>query len=335
MKSVVLKGESSTCDLSFTNRSKMRISFLEREKKRTINYIADLESTLLINKAIIRDLCDSENISKNVKSALAKLNDENSMLQEKIKELREENKSSLDKILILEQVLEEYKVKAQEQINELREKNRELVEQLSLKEYHLQLFEKRCNDAELIILRYLNKIPEALQAVKDINEPIKQGVNITNVVVQNSEMKNRIQELTNELNKLRRDTSIHEMKQMKAILKEKIQSLTNENEGQRVKLNEQAKMNQELYGLNEKLSEQLKNLNKQMSALMHGKLIVHTEANVQKEKISSKELINATEVPKGNDNEFGSLSSISDNGDEPYVIHDIDPQKLLEKKDIS
>ena len=279
--------EANNCSGGITSRGKLRTAFFDDQKKEDRNYISDLEGTLMINKTIIKDLLDAQlKESDKKKSLLQKLNDETLILQKSIKEFKNKYENEKSRNLILEQLIEELKLKTQEQFNELKEKNAELVEQLKLKEYYLQVFEKKCNDAEYLILKYLRTIPEASDVLEEINAPIKKGA-ISNVIVQNSELRKKIKELNNEVNALKQQTSIEEIKRIKQNLRAKINELTEENVNQREKLEKETKMNKELYELNEKLSSQLKNLNDQISSLMHSTKIVQTESNLHKSKCYS------------------------------------------------
>lgn len=314
MKMSSAKADVSVSDGSLTNRNKVRIAFMEREKKEVQSYISDLEVTVAINKSIIQDLCTSG--PKEVagqKAALHKLNDENIALQKQLKEFKKQRDEALARVLILEQMLEELRAKEAEQINELKEKNTELLEQLNLKEYHIQVYEKRCNDAEALVIRYLKNVPEAMEAIGEVHAPINEGMGISNVVIQNSKMKAKVAELTSEMTRLKRELSNSETRKLIEVLKIKINGLVEENEGQRQKLGTQTKMNQELYELNEKLSAQLSNLNKQLSVLMHSQKMVHAETmHTHSAHDPPAEMFYTQDVRGRKQNEsFGEMSSIS------------------------
>jgi len=320
-------GESGTLDSSFTNKSKTKMSFTEKNRKETMEYIYDLEATLAINKEVIKTLCTGGDKANGNRIALAKLHEENNSLQQKNEELKNQNTNALNKVSILEQMLEDYKTKSEEEINELREKNKELVEQLNSKEYHLQLLEKRCNDAELVILKYLKNIPEAIKTLKEINEPVNSNT-ISNVVVQNCEMKKKIQELTNELHKIKRSASVYEMKQVERILKAKIQLLIDENEANNKKLSHQINMNQDLFELNKKLSQQLKHLNDKLNALLHGTKVMKTDVKTRSKRSKEESRTINTFIGES----FSNISDISEENDKKFIIQGIDEHKNLKVK---
>lgn len=320
MKSVINRNDSSDCSGSITGRSKLRTNFLERERQEISSYVKDLEANLAINKAILNEvLADQSKDPKSAKNSLVKLNQENSHLQKTVKELRKKLEQEMNNNLILEQLLDEIKSKSAEQIRDLMEKNNELMEQLKLKEYYLQVFEKKCSSAEYLILKYLRNIPEAAKLVEEIHAPVKKGTVISNVVIQNDELKKKIKELGRELSKIRSDNSIQETRRAKETLKAKINTLTMENETQKEKLTNQAKMNQELYELNSKLTEQLKSLNSQVSAMMHSKMI-GTEVVPHRSKDRAHNPFPVTEAPSSH-KDFDELSSISsDEDNRKYVM---------------
>ena len=316
MKSTA-KAEKSNCDGSGTNRSKVRISFMEREKKETTSYIADLEATLAINKSIIQELCNpKQKESANYKMAFNKLNEENMLLQKRVREFKRQRDDASAKVLILEQVVEELRYKESEQLTEWKEANAELLEQLNLKEYHLQVFEKRCYDAEALVMKYLRNVPEVMEAIGGIRGPINEKIGISNVVIQNKQMQAKLAEMTSELTRLKKELGNSETKKMVDVLKNKINGLVAENEGQRQKLTSQSKMSQELYDLNEKLRTQLSNLNKQVSMLAHSQRIMRADTlYTQRSKDRTPpEVFYTQEVISHKKKEsFGELSSISVN----------------------
>jgi len=309
------KIDLSTCDASMTSRNKVRVAFLEREKKEIASYISDLEATISINKAIIQDICCANSKDSNsYKQAISKLNEENLKLTRQLKDLKKERDEALGKVLILEQMIDEVRSKDNEQINELKEKNEELLEQLNLKEYHLQTFEKRCNDAEALVIKYLKNVPEVIEALGENHTQIPKNISISNVVIQNAQLKQKMNDLTSEVNRLKKELSSSETKKLIDILKIKLNGLITENDQQKMKIDKQNKLNEELYHLNEELSDQLCNLNKQVSILMHEKRInSHAETlYTQRARDPPRENF-VTEIPvqKERKHSLGELSSIS------------------------
>jgi len=333
MLSVTSRKESGTYSESLTNRSKIRTTFLEKERQEINSYIHDLENNLAINKSMLSEiLVNQSKDSKTINNSMVKLNKENLQLQTTIKELRRKLEKERNQNLILEQLLEEMRFKNGEQVTELKEKNNELMEQLKLKEYYLQVFEKKCNDAEFFILKYLRHIPEAVQVIQEIHSPIKKGVIISNVVIQNEELKKKIKELNKEINKLKTESCLQETRKVKETLKLKINTLTMENNNQKEKLSMQTKINQELYELNNKLTKQLKNLNDQVNVLIHSTKIIGTEGNSHRSKEHTLNPSPITEVPKRH-KDFDELSSISSEEDDgKYAMKGELIQKGLSKR---
>lgn len=261
----------STCESSIIKRNKLRSVFLKKDRNELMDYIFNLQTSLAINKEIIQDLCGPNSKgSQGYKNSILKLNNENANLHQKIKEMVKEKNNFHSRILILEQMIEEQKTKEKEQIDELNEKVKELLEQLNLKEYHLQVALNNYRVAENLIMKNLHNIPQGLGLINELSNNSKNNVGITNVVMENEKMKLKVKELNEEIVKLKHEMNNTESKKLVIVLKEKINLLVEENESQHKKLVEQTKMTQEVYDLNQKLSEQLSNLNKQVSVLMHG-----------------------------------------------------------------
>ncbi len=337
------KADMSTTDGSVSSRNRVRIAFLERGNKETAAYIADLEATIAINKKIIQDLCgvSGEKECASYKLAFAKLNEENIALQRQTKDLRRQRDEAQGKNLILEQMVDEMKTKEKEQLVEWRETNSELLEQLNLKEYYLQVLEKRCNDAEGIVLKYLRNVPEAIEAIGELHNPVNHRVGISNVVIQNKQMKSKLNELIAEVGRLRKESSVSEARKLVDVLKAKINGLVKDNEEQRQKLDDKGKINQELFDLNEKLRGQLSNLNKQVNMLMFSQHIsradtVYTQRS-SKAPEPEPEVFHTEAVPakKGTES-FGELSSISmdeaEHKDEHFDLNQLPSDDIKEEK---
>ncbi len=166
------------------NRHKIRASFVHTEKEESQSYISDLEETLKLNKEIIRDLCGSQGTDK----ALAKLNTENTKQRDEILRLKKAKCDVEARELILTQMIEEYKTRELEHERDLLERTNELKDQINRKEYMAQIVEKRCRDAENMILKHLHFVPEAMRLVTKFSQQPFAGMPITNLVEANEKL---------------------------------------------------------------------------------------------------------------------------------------------------
>jgi len=300
-----------SCDFSSSPiRNKLKIDFLEQEKSEILERITDLEFTLEINKNLIRDLCETTfTQNEKYKISIQKLNEENSKLHNILKKSSKNKADFQAQKLIFEQIIEEYKKKERELICETNEKIAELREMLDKKEYILQNEEKKYYELEQCVLKYLNDVPEMKNYIDEIKYCVKENEGISNVVIENDRLRQKISELISENEKLRADAAGSESQTLIANLKQKISSLIKENEKSRHKVESQEKQNLELYDLNEKLTDQLNNLNKQVNMLIHSQKIINTD--IHHTQTCGTVYTNDALFTKKNMS-FGELSSISD-----------------------
>eukprot|EP01022_Parablepharisma_sp_SALTPOND_P026516 TRINITY_DN64310_c1_g1_i1.p1 TRINITY_DN64310_c1_g1~~TRINITY_DN64310_c1_g1_i1.p1 ORF type:complete len:578 (-),score=50.72 TRINITY_DN64310_c1_g1_i1:1724-3457(-) len=179
---------------SLTARNQIRCQFLEREKVQSQTYIKDLENTIAINKEIISELLSKDSSGHKNKKLIEKLNIENASLQAQLKKVIRERNDNQGKLLISEQIIEDYKTKEQEQLNEHREKQAELVDQLNRKEFILQSFERKYNKALVVLKRFSHKDQEIRQALKELNADLLPDKKISNVVEENENFERQLAE---------------------------------------------------------------------------------------------------------------------------------------------
>ena len=308
-------------------RQKLKVTFLEQEKAEILARIKDLEASLAINKQIIRDLCDGS-FSEHVKykQAVQKLNNENINLHQTVNKITKEKKEYEGQKLIYTQVIEEHKKKEAELIEEWKDKVSELLDQLNKKEYLLQVEEKKSQDMERLLLKYLKNVPE-IKTVLPQKNTSHAAIGISNVVIENQHLQARVNELRIENNRLKKELESSELRILIATLKEKITSLVKENEKQRKKIEEREKNNMELYELNEKLTSQLENMNKQVNVLIHSQRIMQTEVLHSAGRDPPQVFFTQDVATNKKNMSFGELSSISDNGcDEPQESSSVEGQ---------
>ena len=116
----------------------MKIIYLENENKNLINMIEDLQTTLKINKGIIKNLVDSKKgLNQVIEYTFNQLNHENELLENKLKKTVEDRDSLHARVLILQQINEDTKDKEDDVAEMFKDDIEELKENLERKEYLL------------------------------------------------------------------------------------------------------------------------------------------------------------------------------------------------------
>ncbi len=268
---------------SIAARQKLKINFLEHEKEERLQYISDLEATILINKQIIQELCTSAgDIAAKTKSLIEKLNNENKLLFAQVKNLTKQRNDTEGRALIQSQIIEENRCKEAEHLREFRETMIELKEQLNKKEFIIQSLEKRCCDAEQMIMKYMKNSPEARTVLAQMQMTISGNVGISNVVEQNKLLKAKIVRLTGELYRAKEksprfgssggamlasqlDSGQHQQTQ------EQMKKLREENEALKSQVESLEKESREIRGSNEQLKVELEMLRRDYEDVMRNR----------------------------------------------------------------
>eukprot|EP00826_Nyctotherus_ovalis_P043396 TRINITY_DN4563_c0_g1_i1.p1 TRINITY_DN4563_c0_g1~~TRINITY_DN4563_c0_g1_i1.p1 ORF type:complete len:339 (+),score=92.99 TRINITY_DN4563_c0_g1_i1:122-1138(+) len=107
--------------------------FLERASDQTKAYITDLESSLAINKTILGELVKKHVWSLQEKRVVEKLTQESVMLQEQVKKLVRERDELQMKLLISEQINENYKRREAEMMQDMAIAKLQFANQLNRK----------------------------------------------------------------------------------------------------------------------------------------------------------------------------------------------------------
>jgi len=177
-----------------TARNHIKGQFLEKERTQTNAYIKDLQQTISINKQIINELLSKSAAESQNKKVIEKLNTENANLQAQLKKAIKERNDVQAKLLITEQIVEDFKIKEHEQTRDNQEKYAELVDQLNRKEFILQNFERKYNKSAQLLRAFSHKDQEIKLALKEINEDLKTDKKISNVVEDNEKLTKQLQE---------------------------------------------------------------------------------------------------------------------------------------------
>eukprot|EP00826_Nyctotherus_ovalis_P033794 TRINITY_DN2754_c0_g1_i6.p1 TRINITY_DN2754_c0_g1~~TRINITY_DN2754_c0_g1_i6.p1 ORF type:complete len:361 (-),score=131.04 TRINITY_DN2754_c0_g1_i6:145-1227(-) len=196
---------SEFSDGSITSRKKIKGSFLEKDKFQTKNYLKDLERTVLLNKEIIMDLLSEDKTSVPWKKIIEKLNQENKGLHTKVKELVRERDGVQTKLLLCEQMIEEFKGREAKIDLHYAEKSKEIVDQLNRKEYVLQSYEKRFRKAMQLLIKYKEKDANIRLLLKDLDEDNSSKKCMTNVLEQNETLTVTVKAIHQKIAKLEKD----------------------------------------------------------------------------------------------------------------------------------
>ncbi len=180
---------SAVCEIncdSITARRKIKGAFLERDKFQMSSYIKDLEKTLAINKEIISELLTGAKQEGQSRKIIMSLNQENARLQTQLKTVVKQRDSYQARLLITEQIIEEYKGKEGSCENQAHEKAQELLDQLNRKEYVVQSYERKFHRLFPILKKYSEKDDELRKLLKELNLNVHEERRITNLVEENA-----------------------------------------------------------------------------------------------------------------------------------------------------
>jgi len=261
-----------------TTRKQIKCTFLENERYQSMDYIKDLEATLAINKTIIADLLGKERMDS--MSTLAKMNEENRLLLSELKESVKQRNDAQAKLLISDQLVEEYKKKEALMDKEYEEKEVEWLDQLNRKEYVLQVYQKTVNKATVELQRHARQNVELHEIIDLLNTDIDENGRIANVVIEKEALEKKLQDEANIIKSLQDQVMSLNVKNAQLLKladpkRRPFAQITNmiTNAGRGDVMGEKAgpgslqlaqlrKENMQLYKLNEKLSKALTSLTK-------------------------------------------------------------------------
>lgn len=188
----MLQTMTETDECAVNSRKRLKGVFLDKDKMQMSSYIKDLEKTLAINKEIIADLLDKSPSS--LSKTTQKLNAENAGLHLLLKKTVRERDDCQARLLISEQIAEEFHGKEADLERQCADKVQECVDQLNMKEYVLQTYEKRYNRAIVLLRKYAEKDAEIRLLMREWNrenEPERRC--ITNLVEENEALVTEVQ----------------------------------------------------------------------------------------------------------------------------------------------
>eukprot|EP00826_Nyctotherus_ovalis_P059504 TRINITY_DN8282_c0_g1_i1.p1 TRINITY_DN8282_c0_g1~~TRINITY_DN8282_c0_g1_i1.p1 ORF type:complete len:365 (+),score=89.14 TRINITY_DN8282_c0_g1_i1:183-1277(+) len=201
----VLKLVTEVDDASVNSRKRLKGTFLEKDKQQMRDYIKDLEKTLALNKEIISELLSAESSSATHKNTITKLNKENCELQKKVKDLIKERDNVQSRLLVCEQMIEEFKCHENGLEQQYEEKAREMLEQLSMKEYVVQSYEKRLRMALNLLMKYKEIDANVNFFLKEMSINGNEKLTMKNVVEENESLIKIMKELHMKLDNFERE----------------------------------------------------------------------------------------------------------------------------------
>lgn len=146
-----------------------------------------------LNKEIIAELISNE--PKARAGALEKMNQENKFLQIQINTIKSQRDDLHAKLLISNQIIEEFKAKEHEHINEENEKIKDLLDQLNQKEFVLQSLEQKYNKAEGMLKKFSCQSLEVCMLLRELGSEQNYAKipKISNVIEENKNLRAEIE----------------------------------------------------------------------------------------------------------------------------------------------
>lgn len=189
--SAVLTGVSElNCDRAASRRM-LKIFFVQKEKDQAIGRMKDLEKTVSINKEIIRELIENSNQEETNKKVLLALNEENAELRQKLQSVTEESNSFQSRLLIAEQIIEDYKGKEATYEEHIKDQADELLDQLNRKEFLIQSYERKLHTVLDAVKKYVADSAVRKVLLK-LNVRLDKEKRITSVVEENAALANEV-----------------------------------------------------------------------------------------------------------------------------------------------
>lgn len=177
----------------------LKSKFLTKEKEIMQNQLKDLEESLLIHKALLNEFIKGNNKNDEIFAIYQKLAEYNEKLMLKNKDLLQQRDEATNKELIFNQLCEYYKEKEKEQIKDFTETIKEYQDKLNNKEYEMQVLEKKYNNAEYVIKKYVKGHERELELIETFQIKGSKIIPLSNVVEENISLKNKVEELTNKV----------------------------------------------------------------------------------------------------------------------------------------
>lgn len=193
------------------DKKSLKIAFLENENRNLSQMAEDLQTTLLINKNIIKSLLDQKKVGTSGASTsgggsmdytISQLTHENEMLESNGRRVTEERDQLQARLFIMQQIIDNTKDKEDDVAEIYKDEIEELKENLERKEYLLQVNESRHSEFEKLLMQVAEYDESVRRRLEDLNS-VPKDRKISNVVLENSNFKQMIEDLRYENDKLR------------------------------------------------------------------------------------------------------------------------------------
>eukprot|EP00826_Nyctotherus_ovalis_P014186 TRINITY_DN13926_c0_g2_i1.p1 TRINITY_DN13926_c0_g2~~TRINITY_DN13926_c0_g2_i1.p1 ORF type:complete len:386 (-),score=72.07 TRINITY_DN13926_c0_g2_i1:169-1326(-) len=261
--------------------SPMKFAF-SKEVKQMKNYINDLEHSCSINKAILAELVTAHVGNEQTRNIINGLNIENANLQLQLKNAIAERNRLQSKLLISEQITADLRKHERESAKDADWLKRELVDQLDRKEFLLQSLEHRYELAVQTLREFAHIHPKIKQLVRDLAVDKRTEGKVTNTIEKNERLqtelireKERVHELISHLTV--NTTTGSPRTQSKSSLKDRRCHFSSPSDplskklassgGEEMSRDEMRERMLELYKVNTRLSEALKQANEKIVKL--------------------------------------------------------------------
>lgn len=198
------------------DKKTLKISYLEAENRNLQQMCDDLQTTLAINKNIIKSLLEGQkkqSLSTNGSSlastsaggldyTINQLTHENEMLEASLRKTTEERDQLNARLFIMQQIIDNTKDKEEDVAGLYLDEIEELKENLERKEYLLQVNEQKQSEFERMLMQVADYDDGVKRRLQEINV-VPKDRKITNVVLENGQLKETIEGLKYEVEKLR------------------------------------------------------------------------------------------------------------------------------------
>lgn len=189
------------------DKRSLKVSFLEQENKDLQQTVEDLQTTLAINKNIIKSLLQNCGNTKSTSESsteytIGQLTAENEALEGTVKRVTDERDQAQARLFIMQQIIDNTKDKEEDVAELFRDEIEELKENLERKEYLLQVNEQKYSEYEKLLAHVAEYDDMVRRRLEDINA-VPRDRKITNVVLENSNLKQQMEELRYENDRLR------------------------------------------------------------------------------------------------------------------------------------
>ena len=198
------------------DKKALKISYLEAENRNLQQMCEDLQTTLSINKNIIKSLLEGQkkqSLSTNGSSlastsaggldyTISQLTHENEMLEANLRRVTEERDQLNARLFIMQQIIDNTKDKEEDVVQIYLDEIEELKENLERKEYLLQVNEQKYSEFEKMLMQVADYDDGVRRRLEDMNV-VPKDRKISNVVLENAQLKGTIEELKYEVEKIR------------------------------------------------------------------------------------------------------------------------------------